>query len=243
MLPVSSFSFLLHAAPDRAQLLVPLSLLLSCNTLVADTFTSGSDVLQDEKKERDTFQQHKTPRLTGPSAAADASRARTPRVSSGTGSTAGTAPAAATGADAAAGAQPSPSKDGTGSPRAAAAKGAGPEQPSSSTAVQAQVDSFNTIISEEAASAATLPADLGGSKQASGEFVVRHGAGFRVVRPAGVPDPHADAAADDGSTTATAAAAAAGGGGGVDAATGQQQQQSVALLRQDFASRAKVRRD
>lgn len=221
-----------------------MSLLLSCNTLVADALTSGSDVLQDEKKERDTFQQHKTPRLTGPSAAADASRARTPRVSSGTGSTAGAAPAAAaTGADAAAGAQPSPSKDVPGSPRTAAAKGAGPEQPSSSTAVQAQVDSFNTIISEEAASAATLPADLGSSKQASGEFVVRHGAGFRVVRPAGVPDPHADAAADDGSTTATTAAAA--GGGGIDAARvqQQQQQQSVALLRQDFASRAKVRRD
>jgi hypothetical protein len=106
--------------------------------------------------------------------------------------------------------------------------------------VQQQVESFNTIISEEAAGAAALLADAAtSSKQEAGEVVVRHGAGFRVVRPAGMADPHADAAAADGSTRAAAAAvdvpvAAA------PAEHRQQQQQKLALLRQDFASKLKV---
>jgi hypothetical protein len=101
-----------------------------------------------------------------------------------------------------------------------------------------QVDTFNTIISEEAASAATLPADVGSSKQGSEELVVRHGAGFRVVRPVGMADPQADAAAADSSASAGAAAGSAAAAG---AAGHQEQQQSVALLRHDFASRVKVR--
>jgi hypothetical protein len=112
-------------------------------------------------------------------------------------------------------------------------------QASSSTVVQQQVESFNTIISEEAAGAAALLADAGSSKQEAGEVVVRHGAGFRVVRPAGMADPHADAAATDGTTRAAASASASGAAEPAE----QQQQQKLALLRQDFASKLKVRRD
>lgn len=108
--------------------------------------------------------------------------------------------------------------------------------------VQQQVESFNTIISEEAAGAAAHPADISGSKQESGEVVVRHGAGFRVVRPAGVPDPHADAAAADGKSSSTAGATAAAAAPAAAGAAGsaEQQQQKLALLQQDFASKLKV---
>jgi hypothetical protein len=105
-----------------------------------------------------------------------------------------------------------------------------------------QVDTFNTIISEEAASAATLLGDLNSGKQESGEMLVRHGAGFRVVRPAGTKDPTADVtAADSSSASAAVAAAAAGSGSGQQEQQAQQQQpQVVSLLRQEFAERAKV---
>jgi hypothetical protein len=105
-----------------------------------------------------------------------------------------------------------------------------------------QVDTFNTIISEEAASAATLLGDLNSGKQESGEMVVRHGAGFRVVRPAGTKDPTADVTAADSSSASAAAAAAGGGVGqqGQQAQQLQQQAQAVSLLRQEFAERAKV---
>jgi hypothetical protein len=123
----------------------------------------------------------------------------------------------------------------------ATAKSSELEHSSSSTAVQMQVDTFNTIISEEAASAATLPADLGSSKQGSEELVVRHGAGFRVVRPAGMADPQADAAADSSSAAGAVAGSVAAAGAAGQQQQQQQQQQSVALLRQDFASKVKVR--
>lgn len=61
-------------------------------------------------------------------------------------------------------------------------------------------------------------------------MVVRHGAGFRVVRPAGTPDPHADVIAATSSS-----------GPDATAVQSAEQQQAVQLLRQDIASRVKVR--
>lgn len=85
------------------------------------------------------------------------------------------------------------------------------------------MESFNTKISEEAASAASNPNDLGSSKQESEGMVVRHGAGFRVVRAAGSVDPQADVVAASGQVTE------------------QQERQPVALLSKTFAGSWQVR--
>lgn len=200
--------------------------------------------MQDEKKDRDTFQP-KGPRMTAPSAVTDIRTSR-PSSSSGAGAPASAPATAATaaGVEQSGSAQPTHRKDTTPTPSTstAAAAANGQEQSSGSTAVAMQVDTFNTIISEEAASAATLLGDLNSGKQESGEMVVRHGAGFRVVRPAGTKDPTADVTAADSSSASAAAAAAGGGQQGQQAQQLQlqQQAQAVSLLRQEFAERAKV---
>jgi hypothetical protein len=118
----------------------------------------------------------------------------------------------------------------------------------SSNAVQSHVTVFNSIISEETASAATaMPADAShADKPIGSEMVVRHGAGFRIIRTgAGGAAAAAEAAADGG-----AAAAADTGGDAAAAAAAQaagerqqqQQQQRMGLLRDDFVSRMQVRR-
>ena len=97
--------------------------------------------------------------------------------------------------------------------------------------MQRQVQSFNSIISEEEASAASIlqdkdkpPGHQGPAENASGEVVVRQGAGFRVIR----------------SSAPGEAAAAAGGGSSGGGSVVEEPLQPVAVLKGNYAGRLQV---
>jgi hypothetical protein len=185
--------------------------------------------LQDENRDKDAPLQFKGP--SGP-ADSDSTPHRTPRQSTGSQLDAA---AAAQGSSSAAG-DATAQQHSSGSRNCSSGGSRIPADSSTilqqqQQGVQLQVKSFNTIISEEEASAASIlqdkdkPPGQGSAGVAAGEVVVRQGAGFRVIR-ASQPD--------------ELAAAAAGGPGSSGGSVVEEPLQPVAVLKDSYASRLKV---
>jgi hypothetical protein len=192
--------------------------------------------LQDENRDKDAPLQFKGPPRP---ADMDSSTHRTPRQSTGSqlDAAAAAAAAAAQGSSSIPGdgaalqlGSSSRSSGGGGGSKLAADGSSTQQQQQQQQGVQLQVKSFNTIICEEEASAASIlqdkdkPPGQGSAGGAAGEMV-RQGAGFRVIR-----------ASQPGEAAAAAGGSCSGGGSVVEESL-----QPVAVLKDSYASRLKVR--
>jgi hypothetical protein len=195
--------------------------------------------MQDENRGKDAPLQFKGP--PGP-ADSDSTPHRSPRQSTGSQLDAAAAAAAqgtsSAAGDAAAQQHSSGSRNSSSSGGGlVSAVGSTLQQQQQQQGVQVQVKSFNTIISEEEASAASIlqdkdkPPGQGSVGGAAGEVVVRQGAGFKVIR-----------ATQPGEAAAAAAAAAAGGPGSGGGSVVEESLQTVAVLKDSYASKLKVSR-